>query len=56
MIRGGVLAEPIREVTVASTFQKMLLNIVGIGADLTWLPGAAAGQTLAISDVQVSGA
>ena len=55
MIRDGKLAEPIREVTVASTFQKMLLSIVGIGADLTWLPGIAAGQTLAIGDVQVSG-
>ena len=56
MIRDGRLAEPIREVTVASTFQKMLMSIVGIGADLTWLPGIAAGQTLAIGDVQVSGA
>jgi PmbA protein len=55
MIRDGRLAEPIREVTVASTFQKMLMSIVGIGADLTWLPGVAAGQTLAIGDVQVSG-
>lgn len=56
MIRGGALAEPVREVTVASTFQKMLQAIVAIGSDLTWLPGAAAGQTLAIGDVQVSGA
>ena len=55
MIRDGRLAEPIREVTVASTFQKMLKGIVAIGADLTWLPGVAAGQTLAIGDVQVSG-
>ena len=55
MIRDGKLAEPIREVTVASTFQKMLQSIVAIGADLTWLPGVAAGLTLAIGDVQVSG-
>jgi PmbA protein len=47
MIRGGALAEPIREVTVAS--------IVEIGGDLRWLPGAAAGQTLAIADMQLSG-
>jgi len=55
MIRGGQLAEPVREVTVASTLQRMLLGVVAIGADLTWLPGAAAGQTLAIGDFQLSG-
>jgi PmbA protein len=55
MIRDGHLAEPVREVTVASTLQKMLQTIVAIGSDLTWLPGAAAGQTLAIADFQLSG-
>ncbi|MDA8341986.1 MAG: TldD/PmbA family protein [Actinomycetota bacterium] len=55
MIRGGVLAEPVREVTVASTLQRMLHSVVAIGADVEWLPGIAAGQTLAIADVQVSG-
>ena len=54
-IRGGALAEPVREVTVASTLQRMLLSVVGIGADLTRLPGVAAGQTLAIGDFQLSG-
>jgi PmbA protein len=55
MIRDGALAEPIREVTVASTLQRMLQSIVEIGGDLRWLPGAAAGQTLAIADMQLSG-
>jgi PmbA protein len=55
MIRAGALAEPIREVTVASTLQRMLQSIVEIGGDLRWLPGAAAGQTLAIADMQLSG-
>jgi PmbA protein len=55
MIRGGSLAEPVREVTVASSLQRMLQSIVGIGADLRWLPGVAAGQTLAIADMQLSG-
>jgi PmbA protein len=55
MIRGGSLAEPVREVTVASTLQRMLQSVVEIGGDLRWLPGAAAGQTLAIADMQLSG-
>ena len=56
MIRDGELAEAVREVTVASTLQRMLLDISHVGADLTWLPGVAAGQSLAIADLAVSGA
>jgi len=55
LIRGGTLAEPVREVTVASTLQRMLQSVVAIGGDLRWLPGVAAGQTLAIADMQLSG-
>jgi PmbA protein len=55
MIHGGTLAEPVREVTVASTLQRMLQSVVAIGNDLRWLPGVAAGQTLAIADMQLSG-
>jgi PmbA protein len=55
MIRNGILAEPVREMTVASTLQRMLQSIVFVGGDLEWLPGIAAGQTLAIADMQVSG-
>jgi PmbA protein len=55
MIRGGRLAEPVREITVASTLQRMLQSVLVIGADLEWLPGIAAGQTLAIGDLQVGG-
>jgi PmbA protein len=55
MIRGGRLAEPVREATVASTLQRMLQSVTHIGADLEWLPGSAAGQTLAIADMQLSG-
>jgi PmbA protein len=55
MIRGGALAEPVREVTVASTLQRMLQSVVEIGGDLRWLPGVAAGQTLAVADMQLSG-
>ncbi|MDQ1397498.1 MAG: PmbA protein [Acidimicrobiaceae bacterium] len=55
MIRDGVLAEPVREMTIASTIQRMLKEIVAVGNDLEWLPGSAAGVTLAIADVSMSG-
>lgn len=55
VIRDGKLAEPVHEITVASTLQKMLLSLAAVGADVEWLPGIAAGQTLAIADMQVSG-
>jgi PmbA protein len=55
MIEGGALAQPVREVTVASTLQRMLQSVVEVGGDLRWLPGVAAGQTLAIADMALSG-
>ena len=54
-IVGGALDQPVREVTVASTLQRMLQSVVAIGSDLRWLPGVAAGQTLAIADMALSG-
>jgi PmbA protein len=56
MVRGGELAEPVREVTIASTLQRMLQSVLHIGRDVEWLPGVAAGQTLAIGDIALSGA
>lgn len=55
MIRDGALAEPVREVTVASTLQRMLLDLAEVGADRRWLPGSAAGATVLIGEMQVSG-
>jgi PmbA protein len=54
-IRGGQVAEPLREFTIASTVQRLLLDVRAVGADLTWLPMSAAGLTLVIGDVAVSG-
>ena len=51
MVRGGEFAEPVREVTIASTLQRMLLDIADIGSDLTFLPGAVAGMTVLLSDM-----
>ena len=56
LVRDGALAEPVREVTIASTLQRMLLDVVAVGADLSWLPGGSAGVTLAIANVSMSGA
>jgi len=55
MIRGGELAEPVREVTIASTLQRMLLDVQALGDDLEWTPGGAAGVSVAIADVALSG-
>ena len=56
MIRNGQVAEPVREFTIASTLQRMLLDIVEIGGDIDWLPMRAAGVSLLIRDVTMSGA
>ncbi len=55
LVRGGEFAEPVREVTIASTVPRMLLDVVEIGSDLTWLPGAAVGVTLLVGDMAISG-
>ena len=56
MIRDGELAEPVREVTIASTLQRMLQSRRRTSArDVEWLPGVAAGQTLAIEGMSLSG-
>jgi PmbA protein len=54
-ITGGALGEPIKEFTIASTLQRMLQDVLAIGSDLTWLPMSAAGVTLVVGDVTVSG-
>lgn len=54
-LRDGALGEPVREATIASTVQRLLLGVVAIADDIEWLPGPAAGVTLAIADVALSG-
>lgn len=55
MIRDGQFAEPVREVTIASSLQRMLLDISAVGADVEWLPGGTGCPTLVIGDVALSG-
>jgi len=54
-IRGGELAEPVREFTIASTIQKMLQDLAAVGSDVQWLPMRAAGVTLVVGELTVSG-
>ncbi len=54
-IRNGALAEPLREITIASTLQKMLGDVQAIGNDVDWLPMSAAGVSMVIADVTMSG-
>jgi PmbA protein len=56
MIRHGELAEPVRELTLASTIQRMLLDIAEVGGDLEWLPSGHGAASLVVRDVAVSGA
>ncbi|MGH2685423.1 MAG: TldD/PmbA family protein, partial [Actinomycetota bacterium] len=55
-ISGGSLGAPQREFTIASTIQRMLKDVTAVGSDLTWLPMSAAGVSLVIGDVTMSGA
>ncbi len=54
-VTGGVLGEPLREFTIASTLQRMLRDVVAVGADIEWLPMSAAGVSLVLHDISVSG-
>ena len=55
-IKNGTVGAPVREITIASTLQRMLQDIVEVGADIDWLPMRAAGMSLVIRDVTMSGA
>jgi len=56
LIRNGRTAEPVREFTIASTLQRMLQDVLAVGNDIDWLPMRAAGLSLVIGDVTMSGA
>jgi PmbA protein len=55
LVEGGELGQPVREITAASTLQRLLLDIVAVGADLEWLPGGDAVPTIVIADVSLGG-
>ena len=55
LISGGELAGAAREMTVASTLQRLLLDIREVGGDFEWLAGGDGVCSLVIEDVSVSG-
>jgi len=55
LIANGDVGAPVREFTIASTLQRMLLDIVEIGGDLDWLPMRSSGMSLVIRDITLSG-
>lgn len=54
-IRDGERAEPVREITIASTIPRLLLDIADVGGELTWLPGGDAAAPLVVAELTVSG-
>jgi PmbA protein len=55
-LRNGETAEPVREVTIASTLQRMLGNVVAVGDDIEFFPFESSGLSIAVADVTLSGA
>ena len=55
MIRAGSIAEPVRELTLASTLQRLLLDVAEVGGDFEWLKSGHGACSLVIGDVSVSG-
>ena len=54
-VRNGERAEPIKEATLASTLQRLLLDVSHVGADVEWQPGGTGGVSLLIPGVTLSG-
>jgi PmbA protein len=51
----GEIGPPVREVTLASTLQRMLLGISAVGADVEWLPGGMAVPTIVVGEMALGG-
>jgi PmbA protein len=57
MIEGGDLGKPVREVTIAGDFVKLLSGICDMAADARWIPfyGSVYTPAIAVREVAVSG-
>lgn len=56
MIRNGELAEPVQELTVASTLQRLLADVAEVASDFEWLPSGSGAASMRIDGVSISGA
>ena len=55
MIRNGELAEPVRELTLASTIQRLMSGVIAIGGELERLPSGSSMPWVVIDDVSIGG-
>ncbi len=55
LIRSGTLGQPVKEFTIASSLQRMLQEVVAVGNDVDWIPSVAAGVSLVVEGISVSG-
>ncbi|MGH9228467.1 MAG: TldD/PmbA family protein [Acidimicrobiales bacterium] len=55
MVRRGQRAEPIREATIASTVQRLLLDVSAVGGQREWTPGGTGAAAIVIPAVTLSG-
>ncbi|MGH2816718.1 MAG: TldD/PmbA family protein, partial [Actinomycetota bacterium] len=56
LFRGGELAEPVREATVAAQLLDILQGIVAVGSDLRFTTGSIGGSSLLVGQMTVAGA
>ena len=55
MIRNGELAAPVRELTLASTIQRLMSGVIAIGGELERLPSGSSMPWVVIDDVSIGG-
>ena len=55
MVRRGQRAEPVREATIASTLQRLLLDVSAVGGEREWTPGGTGAAALVIPGVTLGG-
>ena len=58
LVRGGELAEPVREITIAGDLLRMLAGVEAVGREARWVPfgGSVRSAPLLLGEMAVSGA